>query len=102
MPAEAEYCYEYPCHGPHQQRWFRFRAARFAGDGPIRVIVSHEEITALRDITSRRQVRNGRARLHELSRRLVAAQALERRQIAGDLHDQIGQNLAVLLEEVAR
>ena len=29
---QAEYCYEYPCHGPNQQRWFRFRAARFAGD----------------------------------------------------------------------
>ncbi len=42
------------------------------------------------------QVRVGRERLHELSRRQVEAQELERRQLARDLHDQIGQNLAVL------
>jgi PAS domain S-box-containing protein len=58
--------------------------------------------SVLRDISARRQahlfdqVRAGRERLQELSRRLVAAQELERRQIARDLHDQIGQNLAVL------
>jgi signal transduction histidine kinase len=42
------------------------------------------------------QVGNGRERLQELASRLVAAQELERRQIARELHDQIGQNLAVL------
>ena len=42
------------------------------------------------------QVHAGRERLHELSRQLVVAQELERRQLARDLHDQIGQNLAVL------
>jgi signal transduction histidine kinase len=42
------------------------------------------------------QVRAGRERRHELARQLVVAQEQERRQLARELHDQIGQNLAVL------
>ncbi|MBN8228544.1 PAS domain-containing protein [Corallococcus macrosporus] len=38
---------EYPCHDPFkgQQRWFLLRATRFAGPGPLRVVVAHEDIT---------------------------------------------------------
>jgi signal transduction histidine kinase len=42
------------------------------------------------------QVRAARERQRELSRQLVEAQELERRQLARELHDRIGQNLAVL------
>ncbi len=42
------------------------------------------------------QVRSGRERLHALSRRLVEAQEAERRQVARELHDQIGQVLTGL------
>jgi PAS domain S-box-containing protein len=41
----AEYVLEYPCHSPSTQRWFRMRAARYAGSGPLRVVISHEDIT---------------------------------------------------------
>ena len=36
---------EYPCHAPHQRRWFNMRVTRFPGDGPARVVVSHEDVT---------------------------------------------------------
>jgi len=36
---------EYPCHAPWEQRWFNLRVTRFAGDGPARVVVAHENIT---------------------------------------------------------
>ena len=36
---------EYPCHAPDQPRWFNMRVTRFPGDGPARVVVSHEDIT---------------------------------------------------------
>ena len=39
---------EYPCHSPTEKRWFNLRVTRFPGDGPARVIVSHEDITARR------------------------------------------------------
>ncbi|WP_177428159.1 transporter substrate-binding domain-containing protein, partial [Candidatus Venteria ishoeyi] len=37
---------EYPCHSPTQQRWFVMMVSRFADDGPVRVVVAHENITS--------------------------------------------------------
>lgn len=43
-----EYTVEYPCHSEEEKRWFFMRAVRLDGPGPLRVIVSHENITALK------------------------------------------------------
>lgn len=39
------YNQEYPCHSPTEQRWFHGRAIRFTRDDPVRVVVTHEDIT---------------------------------------------------------
>ncbi len=36
---------EYPCHSPWELRWFALRVTRFPGDGPVRVVVAHEDIS---------------------------------------------------------
>ena len=36
---------EYPCHSPHEKRWFLMRLTRFAGEGPVRLVVAHLNIT---------------------------------------------------------
>lgn len=43
-----EFLMDYPCHSPDRQRWFYMRARRLSGPGPLRVVVSHENITALK------------------------------------------------------
>jgi DNA-binding CsgD family transcriptional regulator len=43
-----EFLYDYPCHSPSGPHWFYMRAIRLDAEGPLRVIVSHEEITALK------------------------------------------------------
>jgi PAS domain S-box-containing protein len=40
-----EFQLEYPCHSPMEKRWFNVRVTRFGGDGPVRVVVAHENIT---------------------------------------------------------
>ncbi len=52
---------EYPCHSPTQERWFVMRVTRFKPPGPVRVVVSHENVTqrvksehALRDADRRK------------------------------------------------
>lgn len=43
-----EFLHDYPCHTPEGRHWYYMRAVRMAGAGPVRVVVSHEEITALK------------------------------------------------------
>ncbi|MGB5749871.1 MAG: LuxR C-terminal-related transcriptional regulator [Desulfobacterales bacterium] len=43
-----EFLHDYPCHSEDGPHWYYMRAIRMAGSGPIRVVTSHEEITALK------------------------------------------------------
>lgn len=46
--AVREFVYDYPCHSPEGKHWYYMRAIRMIGDDPLRVVVSHEDITALK------------------------------------------------------
>jgi DNA-binding CsgD family transcriptional regulator len=52
-----EFVIDYPCHSPHEKRWFYMRATRAVGPGPLRVVISHENITALKNAETRLQQR---------------------------------------------
>ncbi|GAC1333525.1 MAG: hypothetical protein NVSMB14_00380 [Isosphaeraceae bacterium] len=39
------YSQEYPCHSPEVRRWFIGKVDRVVGEGPRRVVVSHQDIT---------------------------------------------------------
>jgi len=43
--ARPAWFHEYPCHSPNAERWFYCRVTRFPGEGPVRVVVAHENIT---------------------------------------------------------
>jgi DNA-binding CsgD family transcriptional regulator len=42
-----QFLHDYPCHSPLGRHWYYLRAIRMSGEGPVRVVVSHEDITAL-------------------------------------------------------
>ncbi|MCG6894039.1 MAG: LuxR C-terminal-related transcriptional regulator [Desulfobacteraceae bacterium] len=42
------FLYDYPCHSPEEKHWYYMRAVRVLYSGPVRIIVSHEDITALK------------------------------------------------------
>jgi DNA-binding CsgD family transcriptional regulator len=46
--AVDEFLLDYPCHGPDGLHWYYMRAIQMSGDGPLRIVVSHEEITAIK------------------------------------------------------
>jgi len=52
---QEEFALEYPCHSPTEKRWYLARVKRFGGGGPVRVVVSHENITAARMADEERQ-----------------------------------------------
>lgn len=66
-----EFTLVYPCHSPDQQRWFYMRAIRSAGSGPLRVVISHENITALKKAESR--IRQREAELRQKTKHLEEA-----------------------------
>jgi DNA-binding CsgD family transcriptional regulator len=43
-----EFLHDYPCHEPNGQHWFYMRVIRIPDTDPVQVVVSHEEITALK------------------------------------------------------
>ncbi len=43
-----EFLHDYPCHRPDDQHWFYMRAIRIPDADPVRIVVSHEEITSLK------------------------------------------------------
>lgn len=45
----AEFLHDYPCHSPEGRHWYYMRAIRLRGDGPPMAVVSHEEITAIKE-----------------------------------------------------
>jgi PAS domain S-box-containing protein len=53
--------FEYPCHSPTEERWFLMRASRFKSPGPVRVVVSHDDVTQRR--AAEEQLRASHVRL---------------------------------------
>jgi two-component system, LuxR family, sensor kinase FixL len=45
-----EFYLEYPCHSPNERRWYVVRVSRFKWYGHIRVIVAHQNVTALKEV----------------------------------------------------
>jgi DNA-binding CsgD family transcriptional regulator/PAS domain-containing protein len=43
-----EFLHDYPCHEPEKQHWFYMRVIRIPDTEPVQMVVSHEEITALK------------------------------------------------------
>jgi len=58
-----EFVLDYPCHSTEGPHWYYVRVLRMSGKGPLRAVVSHEEITALK--LSEEALRDREARLTE-------------------------------------
>jgi DNA-binding CsgD family transcriptional regulator len=63
-----EFLYDYPCHSPSGKHWYYLRAVRSASEDSLRVVVSHEDITALK--LTEEALRRSRQALNEQARSL--------------------------------
>ena len=66
-------------------RCFQLSTSRFAVAGSLRAVISHEDVT---------EVRESASALQQITDCLLRAQESERRRIARELHDSTAQNLA--------
>jgi len=90
--ASATHTLEYAFAVPEGERWWQARVSRFLGEGPLRVVVAHT------DITERKLMEEA---LRQLALHLETAKEDERKRISRDIHDELGQNLLALRIDVS-
>lgn len=99
----AHFTLEYACHTPTCQRWLSMSASPLGPQGRGAVI-AHTNITDRKHIEAALfayqddlevAVGRGNRQLQAVGRELLASEARERRAIAQDLHDDLGQSLTV-------
>ena len=92
---------EYPCHSPKKKRWFNMSVNPFR-DG---VVVSHTDISGrkqaedqLREMATELEARISKRtkQLRKVSSQLTMTEERERRILAQNLHDDLGQLLAII------
>ena len=66
-----EFLYDYPCHQPESRHWFYMRVIRIPDTDPVQVVVSHEEITALK--LTEEALRESQEKLHDQKQGLEEA-----------------------------
>jgi DNA-binding CsgD family transcriptional regulator len=66
-----EFLFDYPCHSEDSQHWYYMRVIRMSSQKPIRVVVSHEEITELK--LTEEALRKSREALEEQKQSLEEA-----------------------------
>ena len=52
----GEFHTEYTCHSPIERRWFTVQVTPFVGEGPVRVVIQHENISERKLVEELREV----------------------------------------------
>ena len=73
------YSQEYPCHSSSEQRWFIGRVNPFPGDGALRLVVSHTEITD-----------------RKLAEESILASLREKEALLREIHHRVKNNMQVI------
>lgn len=90
---------EYEFHAGGKAHWFQVTVSRFLGQGPLRVVVSHTNITERKAME--RALRESHEQLRLLAKHLETAKEDERAHISRDIHDELGQNLLALRIDIS-
>ncbi|MDC8756123.1 PAS domain S-box protein [Janthinobacterium fluminis] len=96
---QGGFALEYAFHAGGAARWFQAKVSRFLSDGPLRVVVSHTDITERKAMEG--ALRQSHAQLRQLALHLETAKEDERKRISRDIHDELGQNLLALRIDIS-
>jgi PAS domain S-box-containing protein len=89
--------YEYPCHSTTQQRWFLMTVSRFDGNKPLRLVVSHLNITE-RKIAQQRLEKLNQQLTEDLKARILAEENFRSANTYLDVYRKIVDHHAIVAE----
>ncbi len=105
-----EFVMDYPCHSPDEKRWFYMRVTRAAGPSPQCIVVSHENITALK--LAEERLRESEKALWQEKQKLEEANTAlkvllrqreaDQRRLEADVLDNVRRMVVPLLERLGR
>ena len=105
-----EFVMDYPCHSPDEKRWFYMRVTRAAGPSPQCIVVSHENITALK--LAEERLRESEKALWQEKQKLEEANTAlkvllrqreaDQRRLEADVLDNVRRMVVPLLERLRR
>jgi len=90
---------EYECSTPSEQRWFEVSISRFGGEGPVRLVVVHDNVTRSKQLASAQ--REASLRLKRLAAHLESVREEQSTRIAREVHDELGGTLTMLKLKLA-
>ncbi len=85
---------EYECHAPEERRWFVMHLSAFPSDGPLRLVIKHEEISA-RKLAEEERLASAR-RIKRLAAHLATVREEQSASIAREVHDELGGTLTMV------
>ena len=85
---------EYECSTPNEERWFEASVSRFPADGPVSLVVVHDNITRRRELAAAQ--REASLRLKRLAAHLESVREEQSTRIAREIHDELGGTLTML------
>jgi PAS domain S-box-containing protein len=95
MAGEQQSCsVEYDSHAQDERRWFMTTVSRFPGNGPLRVVVTHDNVTE-RKMAVEKQ-RETAERFKRLASHLETVREEQSTMIAREIHDELGGTLTML------
>lgn len=92
--AQDSFQMEYECALRGAARWFEMSVTRFAGEGPVRLVVRHDEITERKLAELNQNLAS--ARVKQLGSHLETVREEQNAMIARELHDELGASLTML------
>jgi hypothetical protein len=85
---------EYECHSPDERRWFVMHLSAFPSDGPLRLVIKHEDISA-RKLAEEERLASAR-RIKRLAAHLESVREEQSASIAREVHDELGGTLTMV------
>ena len=90
---QPDFQMEYSCDSVEEARWFVMHVTPLRGT-QSGAVISHEDISLQKRYEI--EIKESRDRLSYISNRLIEAQELERKNLARELHDELGQRFTML------